>query len=184
MRHPALVLIATLSALTGGVLWVIKSLAILVADSQPEYTFELALACFGVATLGIVDKVRSSKGATRTVTIIACMAALSGIAAAVTYLAAGDNDAFGLLAMATAVSTLAVLFYGGRKVKAWSALPFNLGCLYVLSLPAGGALAAIDERLLEVPLLVVAMGWIALAGRMASETRFGRVPPESLASTG
>jgi hypothetical protein len=179
MRHPVLVLIATLGALTGGILWAVKGLAILIADSQPEYTFEIGLACFGVATLGIASKVSSSRRARGTVTILAWVAALAGIASLVTGEGAGD-----LLTMVTALSTLAVLLYGGHKVRAWSALPFYLGCIYVLSLPVGGALAAIDERLLEIPLLAVALGWIALAGRMASDTRSQRLPAESPASTG
>lgn len=181
MGHPTLLLIAALTALMGGVLWAVKGLAILVADSQPAYTFEIGLACFGVATLGIADKVSSSIVAIRIVAILAGAAALAGIAASLMYAVAGDNDAFGFLAMVTALSTLAVLLYGGHKVKAWSTWPFYLGCLYIVSMPVGGALAGIDERLLEVPLIAVAIGWIALAGRMASDTLLGRL---SAASTG
>ena len=127
--------------------------------------------------------VSSSRGAQRTVTILAWVAALAGIAASVTHVAAGETDAFGFLTMATALSTLAVLLYGGHKMKAWSALPFYLGCLYILSLPMSGALEAIDQRLLEIPLLAVALGWIALAGRMASDTRIGRLSAKSPATT-
>lgn len=41
------------AAFVGGVLWVYKSAAILLTRDQPDYAFELAIACFGVAVLGL-----------------------------------------------------------------------------------------------------------------------------------
>ena len=74
----------------------------------------------------------------------------------------------GLSLMVTSIALLAFLLGVGRSLREWSAIPWNLGWLMIAALPIGGLLAAIDERLLEVPLLAVSLTWVVLGLRLAA----------------
>jgi len=77
--------------------------------------------------------------------------------------------------VATALCLLGALVLLGltsrrsRRLR-WSALPFWMGVLCVPALLAGGALSEIDERLLEIPLVPFAIGWILLGYSMWHST--------------
>jgi hypothetical protein len=140
-----------------------KSLAILVVDYQPAYTFELAPFFFGVAALGVAAKVDPARSTARKATsVLAIVAVLAGAAAALLYVVTGDSGGFGVTIMISVLCLLGVLIYGGWLVRPWSIIPFALAATMLLGLPIGGALSEIDERLLEIPLLAVAASWILL----------------------
>ena len=154
---------AALGALVGGVLWAAKSLGILIADYEPEYAFAVAPFFFGIAALGVAAKVDPALPRERTATsVLAAVATIAGAAAALLYIATGDSTGFGLTIMVSVLCLLAVLIYGGWLVRQWSIIPFAIAATMLIGLPIGGALSEIDERLLEIPLLVVATGWILL----------------------
>jgi len=154
---------AAVGALIGAVFWAVKSLGILLADYEPEYAFALAPFFFGVAAVGVAARIDPARRRARTVTsVLALVAMLAGGAAALLYIATGDSTGFGLTIMVSVLSLLAVLSYGGWLVRWWSIIPFALAATMFIGLPIGGALSEIDERLLELPLLAVAMGWILL----------------------
>jgi hypothetical protein len=163
---------AALAAFIGGALWAVKSLAILVADYQPAYTFELAPFFFGIAAMGVAAKVDPARSTARTATtVLAIVAMLSGAAAVLLYVVTSDSAGFGVTIMISVLCLLAVLIYGGWLVRSWSIIPFALAATMLLGLPIGGALSEIDERLLEIPLLAVAMGWILLGLTLWRDSR-------------
>ena len=178
---------AALAALVGGVLWAAKGLGILVADYEPEYAFAVAPFFFGIAATGIAAKVDPARRRAWTATtILAVMATLAGGAAALIDVAAGDTDSFGVTVMLSVLCLLAVLIYGGWLVRHWSAIPVALAATMLIGLPVGGALSEIDERLLEIPLLAVALGWILLGltfWRDASEPAGDTSVPASAAQS-
>ena len=71
--------------------------------------------------------------------------------------------------LVTALLLLGVASLRSRSLR-WSPLPFWMGALVVPGFVFGGALAAIDERLLEIPLVVFALGWLALGYSMWQST--------------
>jgi len=163
MAIPSVEARAALGALVGGFLWAVKSLGILVADYQPEYVFGIAPFFFAVAAAGIAVKIEPARHRARMATsALAIAATITGGAAALIYVTAGDNDAFGVTIMVSVLCLLAVLIYGGWLVRQWSIIPFAIAATMLLGLPIGGALSEIDERLLEIPLLAVALEWIFL----------------------
>jgi hypothetical protein len=163
---------AALGAVIGGFLWAMKSLGILVADYEPEYAFAVAPFFLGIAAMGIAAKVDPALPRARTaISVLARVATLAGAAAALIYIATGDSTGFGLTIMVSVLCLLAVLIYGGWLVRRWSTIPFALAATMLIGLPIGGALSEIDERLLEIPLLVVSLGWTLLALTFRRDSR-------------
>ena len=157
------------AAAIGGTLLSIKSLGILLSNVQPEYAFELAPFFFGVATVGVAgtwENLRPDPG--WRLRSVAWLAAAAGALAAIAYIAQGDEGIFGVAATAAMLSVVVVLLSTGREIwesrlmGEWSVLPWVVGWLMLGTVPIGGALAALEERLLEVPLLAVGLAWIAL----------------------
>ncbi len=76
----------------------------------------------------------------------------------------------GVLLATAACLVIALVLLGVASRKSsrlrWSALPFWMGVLVAPSFVLGGALAEINERLLEIPLVVFAIGWLALGYSM------------------
>jgi hypothetical protein len=162
-----------LAAATGGVLWGIKSAAILVADYQPEYIFSIAPAFFGVACIGLTFA-SGSRVVLRQA--LAVLAAGAGILAAASYIASGDTEVFSVAILMAILAVLAVLLSSRRSASAkvpftgWRFTPRELAWLMLASIPIGGALAALNERLLEAPLLAVSLGWICLGAALISRS--------------
>jgi hypothetical protein len=158
------------AAAAGGLLWIIKAATILSLDEQPAYTFEIAPFLFGVASIGVVLTWEGVQpGAGRHMRYLAGLATIAGAVAAIAYILQGDDGAFGLGAMVSLLAVLCVLLYTGRAIWRhralgdWSAIPWALGWVIVAAIPLGGAMAEIDERLLEVPILAIGLGWIVLS---------------------
>ena len=148
-----------------GLLWSIKSISILVADYQPAFVFESAPMFMGLAALGIASNVKNSGTPRLAVLVFAILAVVNGALAVLLHALTGDSDAFGFVLMLSMLNVLAVLSYGGWLVRAWSLTPIAVFVVTLVALPVGGALAEVDERLLEVPLLIVSAAWISLGVR-------------------
>jgi hypothetical protein len=177
VRRERLARIGGVAAITGGALWAIKSAGILVADYQPEYIFSVAPAFFGVACIGLTSDEGSQPGAGLVVRqALGVLAACAGVIAAASYLAQGDSEVFSVAILTAMLAVLAVLLSSGRSVAA--SVPFTrrrfrsraLAWLMLASIPIGGGLAAINERLLEVPLLAVSLGWICLGAALITRS--------------
>jgi len=151
------------AALIGGLLWVFKAGAILLGHGQPEHVFEVAPLLFALVTLGLANWVPTSR-ARRVGIPLAVTAVLGCLVAAVWSVVAGNvlgpDLAIGMVTMTVAlvISGLALL----RSGAAVGGSPLLLGIATIPAILVGGALSTIDERLLEVPILAIGLGWIVL----------------------
>lgn len=157
-------------ALVGAAMWTYKSVAILATGEQPDYWFELALPFFGVSILLLVKAIGAQiVRFPRLALVLAWLAAIGGAFAGTAYIVEGDDDLFGPAALVTVVSIVVTLFLIGAQARRSEPLPrYNfaptlLAWLFVAALPLGAVLSGIDERLLEVALMGVVVGWVVLA---------------------
>ncbi|MBW3592894.1 MAG: hypothetical protein KY396_04295, partial [Actinobacteria bacterium] len=175
----ALVRFGGLAAMLGGAMWAAKGAAILAGRDQPAFVFEGAPLFFALALLGLHVLLRTRPE--RLERIGAAFAYLAAGLAAVTAIAALDawNEDMpapfnGTLAAATLflVAALVALGIVARRAQVfgrpWSTIPLALGTLFVPLLLVGGLLSVADERLLEIPIVLLGLGWIVLGYAIAS----------------
>jgi hypothetical protein len=170
--------VAALAAIAGGVAWIVKAGAILVTGDQPPVAFGLGPPLFAVGLLGLYAalgraEAQAKAGAGAAILAIALMCVIAVAAAVEPSLVPSGEEVTVLSAvqMAAALCLLAALVLlglAGRRARRapWAAMPLWMGILVVPGLLAGGALSAIDERLLEIPLVLFALAWIALGYSM------------------
>lgn len=112
------------------------------------------------------------------------LAAVLGIATWVLSVAADDSRALGseeefqptlLLAFLALLTGMVLLGIVTRRTRAlgdrWSALPLALVVAAPVIAIVGGALEAINERLLEVPLVMYGLGWMGLGYALIRSVR-------------
>lgn len=149
------------AALVGGLLWVVKGAAILLGYGQPEHAFEVAPLMFALVTLGLARRVPPAR---RSGVVLAMTAVLGCVVAAVASIAAGDVLGPDLL-MGVVTMTAALVIVGSalrRSGAAHGGVALLLGVATIPAMLVGGAISAIDERLLEVPVVAIGLVWIAL----------------------
>ena len=172
------------AAVVGGAMWAAKGLAILATGEQPPLLFEIPLVLFPVGLLGLHARMRGHTGRLRAAGGVVSVIALVAGAAAVVILSV-DPDAEGVVpgvaiagsALAT-VAGLVLLGLVARRAEIfrppWHRLPLLLGIATpLLFTVVGGVLAAINERLLEVPLVLAAAAWVRLGTLIAAVDRAG-----------
>ncbi|TGN64600.1 hypothetical protein EXE59_11965 [Nocardioides eburneiflavus] len=151
-----LVRIGGAAGVVGGLAWVVKGIAILAVDEQPPVVLELALPLFGLSLVGVA--LLTSRSVRRTIVVcLAWLAVAAGLVALVSELldlAWDESIAAASLALLLGQLTLP------RSGRAPAALTFWLGVGTLPALAVGGALAEIDERLLEIPLVCVGLAWM------------------------
>ena len=102
-------------------------------------------------------------------TSLGWVASVGGGLAATAYIVEGDDGVFGPAALITTLSIVVILFLIGGEVRRrrllpkYSFAPRVLGWLFIVSIPLGGLLSGIDERLLEVALPGTVAGWVTLS---------------------
>lgn len=160
---PALRHVVAAAAVAGGLLWVVKSVAILATGDQPPVTFEAAVACFAVVAAVLPATLPEG---IRRAALLGVGAA--GLASAVIALVGGEATEPFLLP--ASLATLVVLVVAGVSLGRGGgrtlALLIGLGTIPLIAV--GGLLETVDERLLEVPLLVLALLWIAFGVVLAT----------------
>ena len=169
MNVRQLLVLCGVSAFLGAALWVYKGIAILISGNQPDHAFEIAPFFFGVAAVTLLYAVIGGIGRPRWLVVpFAWLAVTAGAVAAVAHFA-GQEDEFGDLAyLVNFLSILVLLFMIGGDIRRkkllprWSFTPSLLSWELLLVIPVGAALEGIDERLLEIPLVVAAGGWTML----------------------
>lgn len=172
------------AAAVGGAMWAAKGLAILVTGSQPPLLFEVPLLLFPVGLLGLHARLRGQTGRLLAAGgVVSAIALVAGAAAVVMLTIDPDADGVvpGVAIAGSALGTVAGLVLLGLVARRaeifrppWHRLPLLIGLsIPILLTVVGGALAAIDERLLEVPLVLVAAAWVRLGVLIAAVDRAG-----------
>jgi len=152
--------------MTGGSMWIIKGVSILLTGDQPPIVFEAAMPLLAVGVVGLGARLGGPLGVAGAV--VACVAAASAVVGLSTELApfiavAGFGPFLGLILVGSA-ALQARLF-----PSPWNALPLALGLGGPLLVLAGGGLALLNERLLEVPIVIIGLAWVILGYSMLSE---------------
>ena len=170
MNRRQLLVLCGVSALIGAALWVYKGIAILVSGNQPDHAFEIAPFFFGVAAVTLLYAVISGIGRPRWLVVtFAWLAVTAGVVAAVAHFAEKEDEFGDLAYLVNFLSILVLLFMIGGDIRRkkllprWSFTPSLLAWGLLLALPVGAALEGINERLLEIPLVVAASGWMMLS---------------------
>ena len=160
------------AAVAGGAMWAVKGAVILAVGDQPPLLFEVAGLLFPLALVGLHH--RLSGGGGRPGQIGGLLARLAGLGALATAAYGGlvrepSDVLLGALIALTALSTfigLLLLGLAARSTEAlperWRNLPAAMGIAAIPAIMVGGVLEAIHERLLEVPIVVLGIGWALL----------------------
>jgi hypothetical protein len=178
MDRRQLLVLCGVSALIGAALWVYKGVAILVSGNQPDHAFQVAPFFFGVAAVTLLYAVIGGIDRPRWLVVtFAWLAVTAGAIAAVSHFA-GQEDDFGDLGyLVNFLSILILLFMIGGDIRRkkllprWSFTPSLLAWELLLFIPVGAPLGGINERLFEIPLVVVAGGWMMLGIAVLSRTK-------------
>lgn len=139
---------------------------------QPEYTFEAAPLFFALGLVGLHGQLRGRGGRPALVGgTLARGAVALAVSSAAYYVATSDDEGFPLAATIplTALSILTGLVLLGVAVRQadalrgrWRSLPLAMGAGAVPLVMIGGMLETLSERLLEIPIVVLGLAWIAL----------------------
>lgn len=153
-----------MAAIAGGLAWAVKAGAVLAGGAQPDYLAESAPAAHGLALVALAW----ASGSGLMARAVALAALGSGAIAAWTYVSSPEHFVYNLAMFAATVLVVAGLVLVGRTVRKrgalgrWSALPARLGLWTLPLILAGGLLSSVHEWLLELPVLLLGLGWLWL----------------------
>ncbi len=162
MASSALIRIGGLAAMVGGLMWTVKGGSILLTGQQPPLVFEAALPLFAVGLLGLHARLGGHGGPLGKAGVLVAYAALAAAALVLVaplppfYAVAGFGPFLGLVLVGSAT------LQAGVFPPPWSALPLAMGLGGPLLILAGGGLALMNERLLEIPIVLVGLAWMLL----------------------
>ena len=144
--------------------------------------FAIGFALFPFALLGLWTLVHKAAGRAPAVGgILAAAAAVSVVLAVVVRAVGGaavepsDDEVtvltpFIVVGGFGAFAALLALGLAARRSRAlaapYTSLPWAMGLAVIPLLIVGGALEAVNERLLELPIVLIGLGWIALGAAM------------------
>lgn len=177
-RRLALRRCAAVAGALGGTAWTVKATVTLVTGDEPPAMFAIGFALFPFALLGLWSLVHKAEGRAPAVGGILASAAAVSVVLAVLVRAAGgaavepsDDEVtmltpFIVIGGFGAFAALLALGLAARRARALAApyisLPWAMGLAVIPLLIVGGALETVDERLLELPIVLIGLGWIAL----------------------
>ena len=162
MSYWGLARLGGLAAILGGLMWVVKGGGILLTGEQLPVVFEAAMPLFAVGLLGLHARLGERGGPLGKAGVLVAYAAMaSAVVAFVTPLtpfiaAAGFGPFLGLVLLGSDILQARIF------PPPWSALPLAMGLGAPLLILTGGVLALINERLLEIPIVLVGLAWILL----------------------
>lgn len=169
------------AAVLGGIAWTVKGVGILATGNQPPVVLELGPPLFAVGLLGLYARLgQRGRAATAGLVLAFVSILLAGVLLIASVFAsdalpAGEDD-FTPLSLVIAgaglsfIGGLVLLGIAARRApvlpERWRSFPLAVGAFAVPGLIIGGGiLSALSERLLEVPLVAFAIGWIVI-GRL------------------
>lgn len=162
MLSSRIIWLGGVAATIGGFMWVVKGTSILLTDYQPPLVYEAAMLFFAIGLLGLGARLDGLHKRLRTAGIfVALVTAISAVIALAT-------DLTPFIAIAGFGPFLGLILLGSASLQArifpspWRALPLAMGLGGPLLVLAGGGLALIDERLLEVPIALLGLAWMLL----------------------
>lgn len=169
---------AALAAVIAGTAWIIKAGLTLATGNEPPAAFTIGLALFPFALLGLWSLVRGVPG--RSAQIGGSLAATAAISVVLATLVRaiggadvepGEDEITALtpfIALA-GFGTFTALFALGIAVRRagalparYASLPWAMGLATIPLLILGGALETVSERLLELPVALLGIGWVIL----------------------
>ena len=162
MASSTLVRLGGLAAMVGGLMWVVKGGAILLTGQQPPVVFEAAMPLFAVGLVGLHARLDGRGGPLGKAGVLVAYTALASAAIVLMrplapfYAVAGFGPFLGLVLVGSATLQARVF------PSPWSALPLAMGLGGPLLILAGGGLALISERLLEIPIVLVGLAWMLM----------------------
>lgn len=151
-----------MAAMIGGLMWTVKGVSILLTGDQPPVVFEAAMPLFAVGVVGLGARLGDlRRPLSMAGVVVACVAAASAVVAFLTGLApfmaiAGFGPFLGLILVGSAALQARIF------PSPWNALPLAIGLGGPLLVLAGGGLALLNERLLEVPIVIIGLAWVIL----------------------
>jgi hypothetical protein len=171
------------AAVIGGSMWIVKGTAILVSGEQPPVVFGAAPFFLAVGVFGLGRLLASrpgapaSEGLRRAAAIPAYFALALGAATAVAAVASAGDDmpalfdaTLGLATLALVLSLILLGLAARRTVRRRTVLrdlPFTLGVLFVPLILLGGVTSVVSERLLEVPVVLLGLAFVALGATLS-----------------
>lgn len=177
MTRSTVIRLGAVAAVVGGICWVVKAGGILITGNQPPAVFEAALGLFPVALLGLYAVVRGGGRLATSGLVLACAAALSAVTVGLAVVFGPDDwvpredtvtvlTPFMVLAGFGGFASLVLLGMATRRTSSlpgrWRNFPLALGVSAVPLMVVGGALEAVHERLFELPILLLGLGWVGL----------------------
>jgi hypothetical protein len=166
---PRLARLGGVAAFLGGLAWTLKGVVILAGGDQPPLLFEAAPILFGLGLMSVAYSTMPPGRRRGIALALSAIAALSGLVALV-------SDMVGEVADLALVVSSVVLLIGlltlGRHGRWPAPLAWYIGLAMVPALIVGGMLSEIDERLLEVPLVCLGAGWMAVGWAVLRKQAF------------
>lgn len=169
---------AAVAAVIGGAAWTVKAGVTLATGDEPAFAFAVGSTLFPFALLGLWSIVRRVDGrAARIGGVLAAAAAVSVVLGLLVRAVGGSaveasEDEVTVLTPFVAIAGLgtfaALLALGvavrraGALAPGYASLPWAMGIAAIPLLMIGGALETVSERLLELPIALLGLGWIAL----------------------
>lgn len=154
-----LIRLGGVAAVLGGLAWAVKGAMILVGLDQPPLLFEAAPVLFGIALLGVAYSSRPPSRRRKASLGLAAVSVLAGLAALVSDLV---GEVAGVALAVSSLTLLMGLLALPRDGRRPAPLAWWIGVATVPALVVGGILSALDERLLEVPLVCLGLAWMVV----------------------
>lgn len=170
------------AAIAGALMWGAKSIAILAGGEQPPALFEVAVFLFAIALIGLHALVTERDEAPERIGggLARVAAVSSGLYLVSEALSSDDDLSFWSLGLPIAsLCVFGALILLGISIRRgvalpppWQDFPLYFGASAIpLVMIVGGALAAIGDDLLEIPILIVALEWLILGYLLINEDR-------------